>query len=166
MAALPPRRLVASETGANQVREDTAVQDSLELGLLPRVNALGGLVNAAKDGLLALSVYVRLGVLAEDDGGGGLDEVVGPPSAAPSAGHRRPAAAGVHDVRHALDSLFVREVDTATLKAWMGHAKREAHDDPYLHAKPRHTDVAEPGRAVSGGTGAECAQRSHRVVSG
>ena len=41
-------------------------QDARELGLPPSVQeALGELVNAAKDGLLALSVGVGLGVLAE-----------------------------------------------------------------------------------------------------
>jgi hypothetical protein len=40
----------------------------------------------------------------------------------------------------------VREVDTATLKASMGHAKLTT-TERYLHAKPRHTDVARLDRA-------------------
>lgn len=49
-----------------------------ELGLPPRVQeALGELVNSAKQGLLALSVGVGLGVLAELMGEE-VDEVVGP----------------------------------------------------------------------------------------
>src|SRR3954471_2944733 len=51
---------------------------SAELALPPSVQeALGELVNAAKDGLLALSVGVGLGVLAEMMETE-LDEVVGP----------------------------------------------------------------------------------------
>ena len=53
-------------------------QDAGELALPPRVQAtLGELVNAAKDGLLALSVGVGLGVLAEMMESE-VDEVVGP----------------------------------------------------------------------------------------
>ena len=53
-------------------------QDARELGLPPSVQeALGELVNAAKDGLLALSVGVGLGVLAEMMEAE-VDEVVGP----------------------------------------------------------------------------------------
>jgi putative transposase len=53
------------------------VQDSRELGLPPSVQeALGELVNAAKDGLLALSVGVGLGVLSEMMEAE-LDDVVG-----------------------------------------------------------------------------------------
>lgn len=53
-------------------------QDTRELGLPPTVQeALGELVNAAKDGLLALSVGVGLGVLAEMMEAE-VDEVVGP----------------------------------------------------------------------------------------
>ena len=53
-------------------------QDARELALPPRVQAtLGELVNAAKDGLLALSVGVGLGVLAEMMESE-VDEVVGP----------------------------------------------------------------------------------------
>src|SRR5271170_1208356 len=53
-------------------------QDTRELGLPPSVQeALGELVNAAKDGLLALSVGVGLGVLAEMMEAE-VDEVVGP----------------------------------------------------------------------------------------
>jgi len=53
-------------------------QDTRELGLPPSVQeALGELVNAAKDGLLALSVGVGLGVLAEMMQAE-LDDVVGP----------------------------------------------------------------------------------------
>jgi len=39
-------------------------------------------------------------------------------------------------------------VDTATLKAWMGHAKLTT-TERYLHAKPRHTDVARLDRAFA-----------------
>lgn len=53
-------------------------QDAGELGLPPSVQeALGELVNAARDGLLALSVGVGLGVLAEMMEAE-VDEVVGP----------------------------------------------------------------------------------------
>jgi putative transposase len=53
-------------------------QDTRELALPPSVQeALGELVNAAKDGLLALSVGVGLGVLAEMMEAE-VDEVVGP----------------------------------------------------------------------------------------
>ena len=53
-------------------------QDTRELVLPPSVQgALGELVNAAKDGLLALSVGVGLGVLAEMMEAE-VDEVVGP----------------------------------------------------------------------------------------
>jgi len=46
-------------------------------------------------------------------------------------------------------SLVVRELDTATLKAWMGHSKL-ATTERYLHAKPRHSDVARLDRAFAG----------------
>jgi integrase len=54
-----------------------------------------------------------------------------------------------HDLRHSFGSLVVREVDTATLKAWMGHAKLTT-TERYLHSKPRHTDVARLDRPFSG----------------
>jgi len=44
-----------------------------------------------------------------------------------------------HDVRHSFGSLVVRDLDTATLKSWMGHAKLTT-TERYLHAKPRHSD--------------------------
>jgi integrase len=53
-----------------------------------------------------------------------------------------------HDLRRSFGSLVVREVDTATLKAWMGHAKLTT-TERYLHAKPRHTDVARLDRAFA-----------------
>ena len=53
-----------------------------------------------------------------------------------------------HDLRHSFGSLVVREVDTATLKAWMGHAKLTT-TERYVHAKPRHTDVARLDRAFA-----------------
>jgi hypothetical protein len=67
-----------------------------ELGLPPSVQAaLGELVNAAKDGLLALSVGVGLGVLStlmEEE----VSEVVGPKrpraSAGPQTGSSAPAS--------------------------------------------------------------------------
>jgi hypothetical protein len=40
-------------------------------------------------------------------------------------------------------------VDTATLKAWMGHAKITT-TERYLHAKPRTSDVARLDRAFAG----------------
>ncbi len=58
-----------------------------------------------------------------------------------------------HDLRHSFGSLVVRELDTATLKAWMGHSKL-ATTERYLHAKPRHSDVARLDRAFSGSAGA------------
>jgi integrase len=54
-----------------------------------------------------------------------------------------------HDLRHSFGSLVVREVDTATLKAWMGHAKITT-TERYLHAKPRTSDVARLDRAFAG----------------
>jgi len=54
-----------------------------------------------------------------------------------------------HDLRHSCGSLVVRELDTATLKSWMGHT-RLATTERYLHAKPRHSDVARLDRAFSG----------------
>src|SRR3954462_11491244 len=42
----------------------------------------------------------------------------------------------------------VREVGAATLKAWMGHAKLTP-TERYLHAKPRHADVARLDRAFA-----------------
>ena len=54
-----------------------------------------------------------------------------------------------HDLRHSFGSLVVHELDTATLKAWMGHAKL-ATTERYLHAKPRHSDVARLDRAFAG----------------
>jgi integrase len=75
----------------------------------------------------------------------------------PSGLRRRPRraqeAAGLrplrfHDLRHSFGSLVVREVDTATLKAWMGHAKLTT-TERYLHSKPRHTDVARLDRAFA-----------------
>jgi integrase len=73
--------------------------------------------------------------------------------AASWSGRRAQEAAGVrplrfHDLRHSFGSLVVREVDTATLKAWMGHAKLTT-TERYLHAKPRHTDVARLNRAFA-----------------
>jgi integrase len=64
---------------------------------------------------------------------------------------RTRAAAGLrplrfHDLRHAFGSIAVREVDTTTLKAWMGHAKLVT-TERYLHAKPRHDDAARLDRA-------------------
>jgi len=66
---------------------------------------------------------------------------------------RTRAAAGLrplrfHDLRHTFGSIAVREVDTATLKAWMGHA-RLITTEQYLHAKPRHDDAARLDRAFS-----------------
>ncbi len=50
---------------------------------------------------------------------------------------------------------MVREVDTATLKAWMGHAKLTT-TERYLHAKPRYSDVARLNRAFTGSMGELC----------
>jgi len=54
-----------------------------------------------------------------------------------------------HDLRHSFGSLVVRELDTATLKSWMGHSKLTT-TERYLHAKPRHSDVARLDRAFAG----------------
>jgi Phage integrase family len=72
---------------------------------------------------------------------------------------RAQSAAGLrplrfHDLRHSFGSLVVREVDTATLKAWMGHAKLTT-TERYLHAKPRHNDVARLDRAFEAGLEAD-----------
>src|SRR5215210_3706035 len=53
-----------------------------------------------------------------------------------------------HDLRHSFGSLVVRDVDTATLKEWMGHSKL-ATTERYLHAKPRHSDVARLDRVFA-----------------
>jgi integrase len=53
-----------------------------------------------------------------------------------------------HDLRHAFGSIAVREIDTVTLKDWMGHA-RLTTTERYLHAKPRHDDAARLDRAFS-----------------
>ncbi|MBA2256744.1 MAG: site-specific integrase [Thermoleophilaceae bacterium] len=55
-------------------------------------------------------------------------------------------------MRHSFGSLVVRELDTATLKSWMGHT-RLATTERYLHAKPRHSDVARLDRAFAGRSG-------------
>ena len=60
-----------------------------------------------------------------------------------------------HDLRHSFGSLVVRDIDTATLKEWMGHSKLST-TERYLHAKPRHSDVARLDR-VFGGTVKEAA---------
>ena len=57
-----------------------------------------------------------------------------------------------HDLRHSFGSLVVRELDTATLKSWMGHSKLTT-TERYLHAKPRHSDVVRLDRAFAGSTG-------------
>ena len=57
-----------------------------------------------------------------------------------------------HDLRHSFGSLVVRELDTATLKSWMGHSKLTT-TERYLHAKPRHSDVARLDRAFAGTAG-------------
>ena len=54
-----------------------------------------------------------------------------------------------HDLRHSFGSLVVRDLDTATLKAWMGHSKITT-TERYLHAKPRHSDVERLGRVFAG----------------
>ena len=54
-----------------------------------------------------------------------------------------------HDLRHSFGSLVEREVDTATLKAWMRQAKITT-TERYLHAKPRTSDVARLDRAFAG----------------
>lgn len=54
-----------------------------------------------------------------------------------------------HDLRHSFGSLVVRELDTAALKSWIGHSKL-ATTERYLHAKPRHSDVARLDRAFAG----------------
>ena len=49
----------------------------------------------------------------------------------------------------------MRDIDTATLKEWMGHSKLST-TERYLHANPRHSDVARLDR-VFGGTVKEAA---------
>ena len=66
----------------------------------------------------------------------------------------QPGRGRFHDLRHSFGSLVVREVDTATLKAWMGHAKLTT-TERYLHAKPRHTDVVRLDRAIRSAAGAD-----------
>jgi integrase len=53
-----------------------------------------------------------------------------------------------HDLRHTFGSIAVREIDTVTLKDWMGHAKLST-TERYLHAKPRRDDAARLDRAFS-----------------
>jgi len=54
-----------------------------------------------------------------------------------------------HDLRHSFGSLVVRELDTSTIKEWLGHSKL-ATTERYTHAKPRHSDVARLDRAFAG----------------
>jgi integrase len=73
-----------------------------------------------------------------------------------------------HDLRHSFGSLVVREVDTATLKAWMGHAKLTT-TERYLHSKPRHMDrsseqVAPPIAIEGKRRGADCAPVDARLA--
>jgi integrase len=73
-----------------------------------------------------------------------------------------------HDLRHSFGSLVVREVDTATLKAWMGHAKLTT-TVRYLHSKPRHMDrsseqVAPPIAIEGKRRGADCAPVDARLA--
>ena len=108
-------------------------QDTRELGLPPSVQeALGELVDAAKDGLLALSVGVGLGVLAEMMKAE-LDEVVGP------KGKRNPDRGAV---RHGHESgevtLGGRRVSVKRPRARTADGEREVALATYAHLSLIH----------------------------
>ncbi len=111
---------------------------------------------------LATPAAAELARLAERGRFVGLDDLVfcsplGEPlddSAIRRRLRRAQKAAGLrplrfHDLRHSFGSLVVRELDTATLKSWMGHSKLST-TERYLHAKPRHSDAARLDRAFAG----------------
>jgi putative transposase len=107
-------------------------QDTRELGLPPSVQeALGELVNAAKDGLLALSVGVGLGVLAEMMEAE-VDEVVG------AKGKPNPDRAAV---RHGHESggvaLGGRRVGVQRPRARTADGEREVGLRTYAHFADR-----------------------------
>jgi integrase len=54
-----------------------------------------------------------------------------------------------HDLRHTFGSLAVRELDSVNVQAILGHSKLST-TERYLHAKPRHDDVAKLNRAFAG----------------
>jgi putative transposase len=107
-------------------------QDTRELGLPPSVQeALGELVSAAKDGLLALSIGVGLGVLSEMMEAE-LDEVVGPK-------HAKLAQRGA--VRHGQEAgevtLGGRRVSVKRPRARTADGEREVALKTYAHFADR-----------------------------
>ncbi len=103
-----------------------------ELALPPSVQeALGELVNAAKDGLLALSVGVGLGVLAEMMEAE-VDEVVGP------KGKRNPDRSAVrHGHEDGEVTLGGRRVGVARPRARTADGERELALQTYAHFADR-----------------------------
>jgi putative transposase len=107
-------------------------QDARELGLPPSVQeALGELANAAKDGLLALSVGVGLGVLTElmeQE----VDDVVGP------KGQRDPDRVAVrHGHEAGAVTLGGRRVGVARPRARTADGEREVPLATYAHFADR-----------------------------
>jgi putative transposase len=107
-------------------------QDTRELGLPPSVQeALGELVNAAKDGLLALSVGVGLGVLAEMMEAE-VDEVVGP------KGKPNPERTAVRHGHEAGEvTLGGRRVGVTRPRARTADGEREVSLGTYAHFADR-----------------------------
>jgi putative transposase len=107
-------------------------QDTRELGLPPSVQeALGELVNAAKDGLLALSVGVGLGVLAEMMEAE-VDDVVGP------KGKPNPERTAVRHGHEAGEvTLGGRRVGVTRPRARTADGEREVALGTYAHFADR-----------------------------
>jgi putative transposase len=107
-------------------------QDTRELGLPPSVHeALGELVNAAKDGLLALSVGVGLGVLAEMMEAE-VDEVVG------AKGQRNPDRTAVrHGHEGGEVTLGGRRVGVQRPRARTADGEHEVALKTYAHFADR-----------------------------
>ena len=107
-------------------------QDAGELGLPPSVQeALGELVNAARDGLMALSVGVGLGVLAEMMEAE-VDEVVGP------KGKRNPERTAVRHGHEAGEvTLGGRRVGVQRPRARTADGEREVPLATYAHFADR-----------------------------
>ena len=66
---------------------------------------------------------------------------------------RAQQAAGIrvrrfHDLRHTFGSLAIRNLDSVTVQAMMGHS-RLTTTERYLHAKPRTDDAARLSEAFA-----------------
>jgi hypothetical protein len=62
---------------------------------------------------------------------------LGGDAAGPDADDGRVAPPRFHDLRHSFGSLVVRELDTATLKAWTGHS-----------SSPQPSGTSKPSRGT------------------